>query len=42
MFYSNVILKDCGFNPTTGTALVGVVNMLSTAVSSLLLKCKHK
>lgn len=38
MFYSSTIFAKLeGISPNTGTALVGVVNMLSTAASSLLL-----
>lgn len=37
MFYSNTIFSATGFNPTTGTALVGVVNMFSTLASTFLL-----
>ena len=38
MFYSSTIFASIpGFNPTTGTALVGVTNMVSTLASTLLL-----
>ena len=40
MFYSSKIfsnLPEGGMTPTTGTALVGVVNMVSTLASTLLL-----
>ncbi len=38
MFYSSTIFGELeGITPTTGTALVGVVNMLSTLASTILL-----
>jgi hypothetical protein len=37
MFYSNQIFANTSIAPTTGTALVGVVNMVSTLLSSILL-----
>jgi SP family arabinose:H+ symporter-like MFS transporter len=37
MFYSNQIFANTTIAPTTGTALVGVVNMVSTLLSSILL-----
>ena len=37
MFYSNEIFKNSSINPTSGTAMVGVVNMLATLASSFLL-----
>lgn len=37
MFYSSTIFATSGFNPTVGTALVGVVNMVATLLSAFLL-----
>ena len=44
MFYSNKIfagLSGSSFTPTMGTALVGIVNMVATLGSSVLLVCNH-
>ena len=40
MFYSSTIFLNVGVNPTTTTILVGVVNMVTTAISVVFLKCK--
>ena len=39
MFYSSIIFEKVGWQPRVGTAIVGVVNMVSAIIAAVLMKC---